>query len=104
MRGDVYELRSPRDVRGHEQAGRRYAVVVQNEDILTSTRLVAPTSTSAQIASYRPEVEILGRGTLVLVEQMRAVDPSRLGRFVGRLSLADQQEVDHALKRVLALR
>ena len=40
---------------------------------------LAPTSTSALAASFRPEIEVLGRRTRVLVEQTAAVDPQRLG-------------------------
>jgi mRNA-degrading endonuclease toxin of MazEF toxin-antitoxin module len=42
-------------VRGHEQRDARDAVIVQAEEFLDlSTTLVAPTSTSARPASYRP--------------------------------------------------
>ena len=37
MRGDVYQLRSPRGTRWHEQRGARYAVVVQSDDLPLST-------------------------------------------------------------------
>lgn len=104
MRGDVHVLKAPKGARGHEQQGRRYAVVVQSDALFSSTTIVAPTSTSAQFSSYRPEIEIEGRRTLVLVDQTRVVDPVRLGPFVGRLDLADMQEVDRALKTVLDLR
>ena len=69
MRGEVYRLRSPRGARGHEQAGVRYAVVVQSDLLPLSTWLVAPTSTSARAATFRPEVSIEGRSTKVLAEQ-----------------------------------
>jgi len=78
-------------------------VVVQSDDVPLSTWLVAPTSTSARPASFRPQIDIDGELTLVLVEQTTAVDPQRLGERVGRLSLAAQQDVDGALKTVLAL-
>jgi len=103
VRGDVYRLKSSRDARGHEQRGRRLCVVVQSDDVPLSTWLVAPTSTSARPASFRPQIDIDGELTLVLVEQTTAVDPQRLGERVGRLSLAAQQDVDGALKTVLAL-
>ena len=79
MRGEVYRLRSPRGAQGHEQAGTRYAVVVQSDLLPLSTWLVAPTSTSARAATFRPEVFIDGRPTRVLAEQTSAVDPERLG-------------------------
>lgn len=103
MRGDVYQLNAPRGSRGHEQAGRRYAVVVQSDDLPLSTTMVAPTSTSARPTSFRPTITIDGVATHVLVEQATAVDPSRLGDFAGRLSWDELQGVDEALRLVLAL-
>lgn len=103
MRGDVHRLRAPRDQRGHEQAGSRFAVVVQSDLLPLSTLLVAPTSTSAQPASFRPEVVVAGRGTRVLVEQTAAVDPTRLGDRVGQLTLDEMQQVEAALRVVLAI-
>jgi mRNA interferase MazF len=69
-----------------------------------STVIVAPTSTRALAASFRPEVTIRGRQTRVLVEQLGAVDPARLGRGAGHLSSAELASVDDALGVVLALR
>ena len=104
MRGDVYRLRAPKDIRGHEQAGARFAVVVQSDDLPLSTWLVAPTSTGRREASFRPEIEIDGVQTRVMVEQLAAVDPeTRLGEFAGRLDVAQLQSVDAALLTVLGL-
>lgn len=103
MRGEVYRLRAPRGARGHEQAGSRYAVVVQSDQLPLSTWVVAPTSTSARAASFRPEVEIGGRSTRVLAEQAAAVDPSRLGDRAGTLTFEELRRVDAALRLVLDL-
>lgn len=104
MRGDVYRLKAPRDARGHEQAGPRYAVVVQSDDLPLSTWLIAPTSTGRRPASFRPEIEIDGVATRVLVEQLTVIDPElRLAGFVGRLSTAELAALDDALRAVLAL-
>jgi mRNA interferase MazF len=103
VRGDVYELKAPRDVRGHEQSGNRFAVVVQSDLLPLSTWLVAPTSTSARPTSFRPEVDINGKTTSVLVEQTAAIQPERLGRVVGHLSQREMTAVDTALRTVLGL-
>ena len=103
MRGEVYRLRVPRDRRGHQQAGSRYAVVVQSDLLPLSTWLVAPTSTSARAASFRPEVEVQGQITRVLAEQTTAVDPERLGPPVARLTWDELRQVDAALRLVLDL-
>lgn len=103
MRGDVYRLRAPRDARGHAQQGHRFAVVVQSDLLPLSTWLVAPTSTSARPASFRPEIELNGKTTRVLAEQTAAVDPERLGEPAGRLTVEEMADVDAALRIVLGL-
>lgn len=104
MRGDLYRLRSPKDVRGHEQGGPRFAVVVQSDDLPLSTWIVAPTSTGRREATFRPEIEIGGVRTRVVVEQLTVVDPeTRLGDFAGRLDAAELRAVDAALLTVLGL-
>lgn len=104
MRGEIFRLRASRGSRGHDQSGTRYAVVVQSDELPLSTLLVAPTSTAARAASFRPEVEIAGRVTRVLAEQTAAVDPSRLGESVGYLSFDEVRRLDAALRIVMALR
>ena len=102
-RGDVHELRLPKGV-GHEHHGRRYGVVVQSDALLPrSIILVAPTSTSARAASFRPAIEVAGESTRVLVEQLGAVDVSRIGDFVGHLTQEEQWGIDIALATVLDL-
>ena len=101
MRGEIFRLRAPRGSRGHGQSGTRYAVVIQSDELPLSTLLVAPTSTAARVASFRPEVDIAGRATRVLAEQAAAVDPSRLGETVGYLSFDEMRRVDAALRIVM---
>lgn len=104
IRGDVYELRL-RGGAGHEQQGRRYGVVVQATALLPrSTVLVAPTSRSARPASFRPEIDIEGALTKVLVEQTGVVDTTRVGALVGHASPEEQWGIDDALRVVLELR
>lgn len=102
-RGDIFSLRLPKGT-GHEQHGNRYGVVVQSDALLPrSVVLIAPTSTSARSASFRPEIEIGGTETRVLVEQMGAVDINRLGDLAGHLSSEEQWGVDAAILTVLGL-
>ena len=103
MRGEVFALKAPRATSGHEQGGRRFCVVVQSDDLHLSTWLVSPTSTSARPAVFRPEIDLSGEPTLVLVEQTTAVDPERLGASVGFLSIDELARVDAALRIVLAV-
>lgn len=65
--------------------------------------LVAPTSQSVRAASFRPEVDVAGQMTRVMVEQLRALDVRRLDDFEGHLSAGEMRAVDEALELVLAL-
>ena len=83
-RGEVFRIRRPG--RGREQRGSRYGVIVQADEFLgLSTVLIAPTSRNAAAATFRPEAEVAGERTLILVEQLRAVELERLGESAGRL-------------------
>lgn len=102
-RGEIYRIRFPRG-KGREQAGVRYGVIVHAGELLgLSTAIVAPTSTSAAAATFRPQIEIEGRPTRVMVEQLRALDIERLDQLAGRLSAREVGAVDQALALVLDL-
>ncbi len=102
-RGDIFVLRLTKAT-GHEQRGKRFGVVVQADPLLPrSVVLVAPTSASARPASFRPEIEVEGVPTRVLVEQLGAVDITRLGDLAGRLTPEELWGVDTALQTVLGL-
>ncbi len=101
MRGEVYRL--PARGRGHEQRGRRFAVVLQPDWLSLSTWIVAFTSTSARETSFRPSVVIADQETLVMCDQLDTVDLDRLTEPVGFLSIQEMQQVDEALSLVLDL-
>jgi mRNA interferase MazF len=69
-----------------------------------SVVVVAPTSRRARPASFRPEIEVDGETTRVLVEQVSAIDAGRLGRLVGHVTPEQQWGIDEALLTVLGLR
>jgi mRNA interferase MazF len=103
VRGDVRAISLPRS-RGHVEHGRRYAVVVQADDLLTlSTVVVCPTSASTPEASFHPEVVIAERPMRVMCEMVGAVDAGALGEHVGHLTLDQMRSVDEALLLVLDL-
>jgi mRNA interferase MazF len=102
-RGDIFTLRLAKGV-GHEQRGRRFGVVVQSDAFLPrSVVLIAPTSRSARPASFRPEIEVEGVPTRVLVEQVGAVDLGQLGDLVGHVTAEERWGIDIALLTVLGL-
>lgn len=103
LRGDVYRFKLPKGV-GHEQHSDRYGVVVQAAEFLPrSVVIVAPTSRRARAASFRPEIDLDGTTTGVLVEQVGAVDARRLGELAGHLSPEELWGIDDALLAVLGL-
>ena len=103
VRGDVHAITLPRK-RGHVQQGRRFAVIVQADDLMTlSTVLVCPTSRSAFPASFHPEITLLDQPTQVLCEMTGAVDARMLDEQVGHLGLEDLRAIDDALLLVLDL-
>ena len=104
VRGDVHAITHPRP-RGPVQHGRRFAVVVQADDLLVLSAIaVCPTSSSTPPASFHPEVEIDGQPTRVMCEMVGAVDARMLGEHVGNLTLDEMRSLDDALQLVLDLR
>jgi mRNA interferase MazF len=104
VRGDVSAIKLPPG-RGRVQHGRRFAVVVQADDLLAlSTIVVCPTSRSTPAASFHPEVTIGDAETRVMCEMVGAVDARVLGEQVGHLSFDELRRVDEALELVLDLR
>jgi mRNA interferase MazF len=102
VRGDVHAIKLPRG-RGHVH-GRRYAVVVQTDDLLAlSTVIVCPTSTSSPSASFHPEIELGGERTHVLCEMVGVIDARNLGEHVAHLRYDELRAVDDGLSLVLGL-
>jgi mRNA interferase MazF len=103
IRGGIYEANFGQAKRGFEQRGERFAVVMSRHPANWSVVLVVPTSTGAQAAIFRPEVEVVGRQTRLLVDQMRAIDTRYLGRNVGFLDRIGMAELEHTIAEYLGL-
>ena len=78
-------------------------MVVQADDLMFATVLVAPTSRSTPRRLFRPTITLNGEGTQVLIEQTSAVAPERLGEFVGRVSLDELGAINDAPRLALEL-
>jgi mRNA interferase MazF len=103
VRGDVHQINLPGQ-RGHVQRGRRYALIVQADDLLAlSTVVICPTSRSAFAASFHPEITVADQQTQVLCEMVGAVDARALGKRVGHLAHDELRAVEDALLLVLDL-
>jgi mRNA interferase MazF len=103
IRGAVYRIDVGRP-RGHEQGGRRLGLVISPSDSPLSVVTVVPTSTSAGPSIHRPELEIGGQVTRVLVDQVRSVDTGYVaGDPVDFLNRDELGEVELALAHYLGV-
>jgi len=104
IRGAVYRVDLGEAKRGHEQCGKRLGLVLSPTSMPWSVVTIVPTSTSAQEAVFRPSLEINGRVTLFLVDQLRSIDTEFLvGDPVYYLERDELAEVEHAVVRYLGL-
>ncbi|MHB8963611.1 MAG: type II toxin-antitoxin system PemK/MazF family toxin [Saccharofermentanales bacterium] len=103
-RGDIYYADLNPSV-GCEQAGCRPVVVIQNNtgNRYSPTLVIAPTTSRTTTKPMLPtHVRIpsgfgIERKSIILLEQIRTIDRSRLGAFVGTLSPSTMIEIDVAL-------
>jgi mRNA interferase MazF len=104
VRGDVHAITLPHR-RGRVQHGRRFAVIVQADDLLAlSTIVVCPTSASTPAASFHPEVAIGDEPARVMCEMVGAIDARALGEQAAHLTVDEMRSIDDALELVLDLR
>jgi len=102
-RGEIYYA-DLNPVIGSEQDGLRPCVVVQNDvgNAHSSTVIIVPLTTTIKKIKLPTHVVIsqacgLEADSLVLAEQIRTLDKSRLGEFVGRVGADEQALIDRAL-------
>ena len=90
---------------GYVLRGPHYAVVVSDEPFnYLSTVVIVPLSTGARSASFRPEIEFMGRCTRALVDQVRAMDKKRLKNYQDNLAETSFfLAIKAALKELFAL-
>lgn len=104
IRGAVYKIDLGDAKRGYEQRGRRLGLVLSITDMPWNVVTVVPTSTSAQAAVFRPELELAGEPVRLLVDQIRSIDVSYVHDDpVDYLGRDDMAEVEHAVCRYLGL-
>ena len=109
-RGDIY-FADLSPVVGSEQGGMRRVLIVQND---TGNRH-SPTVFAAAITSQMGKAKLpthieltsrttgLNRDSVILLEQIRTIDKSRLRERMGRLDDATMKRVDNAINVSLGL-
>lgn len=108
-RGDIYYAQLD-PVLGSEQGGTRPVLVVQNDqgNRHGPTLIVVPITSRMKKHHLPTHVKIrqgigLPKYSIALLEQIRTIDKSRLGAYVGRLEGAAMDGIDAALKISLGL-
>jgi len=102
-RGDIfYAYLNP--VVGSEQGGRRPVLVIQNDvgNKFSPTIVIVPISGKIKKNTLPTHVKIplhtgLKVESLALVEQIRTIDRSRFGEYIGRINAKVQTRIDYAL-------
>jgi len=109
-RGEVYIVELD-PTRGSELKKTRPAVIIQNDidNRYSPITIVAPITSKFDTELYPTEVPVkppeggLRTDSVVLVNQLRAIDKSRLGRRLGALKPATMVLVNDAIAIVLSL-
>lgn len=108
-RGDIYTV-DLEPVRGSEQGKARPALIIQNDvGNRYSPTIIVAAITSGGHARFDVNVVVkapeggLTNDSLILLNQIRTVDKSRLGRYWGRISPQTLAAVDEAIKISLGL-
>lgn len=109
LRGDIFSV-DFEPVRGSEQGKVRPALVIQNDigNLYSPTIIVAAITTGNQ---SRFDVNVLIKApegglvndSIILLNQIRTIDRTRLGRHWGRVSQSTMAQVDEAIKISLGL-
>ena len=102
IRGDMfYADLSP--VVGSEQGGNRPVLILQNDvgNKFSPTVIVAAITSQIDKASLPTHISVdckqLAKNSIVLLEQIRTIDKSRLGKYIGRLDRKHMKGIDQAL-------
>ena len=109
-RGQIYYA-NLNPVFGHEQAGRRPVLIIQNDlgNRFSPTVIVAALSSTLPRKRYPTEVRVtagtanLPKDSVIRLDQIRTLDKRRLENFVGQLDADIMRQVDEAIKISLGL-
>ncbi len=108
-RGEIYYADlSP--VVGSEQGGSRPVLILQNDmgNRHSGTTIVAAITSELDKPQLPTHVIFTADGlkteSLVLLEQIRTIDKSRLGRYVGKADKATMGRIDYAVIKSLGLK
>lgn len=107
-RGDLIFINSDPFV-GSEQSGERPAVVIQNDigNKHSPTVIIAPITSKNKKTNMPTHVQLttkeLEKNSMVLLEQIKTVDKSRICSHIGTLSDEEMKQIDKALRISLGM-
>lgn len=110
LRGDIYYA-DLNPVVGSEQGGVRPVLIVQNDigNLYSPTVIVAAITTKDLKAEIPTHISVGGtenglkKDSMVLLEQVRTIDRTRLHEYIGHLGIRSMNRVNHALTISLGL-
>lgn len=110
-RGEMYYA-DLNPVKGSEQGGNRPVLIIQNNkgNFHSPTVIVAAVSGKVYTKANLPTHHIvrayagLTEESIILLEQIRTIDKSRLGDYIGQLDEKDMKRVDQCLAISLDLK
>ncbi len=103
-KGDIYYA-DLTPVVGSEQGGVRPVLIIQNDvGNRFSPTVIAAAITSRQGKRILPthirledDLQGLHNNSMVLLEQIRTIDRTRLREYIGRLNVSTMHEIDHVI-------
>jgi|SRR3989344_7532682 len=106
-KGEIWLVELP-SVDGHEQIGKRPAIIISETE--TNIAIIIPLTSNIQALRFPNVIEVrpskkngLGMISVALIFQIRAIDKKRVKSKIGDLGLPILEEVDNNLRKMLSL-
>ncbi|MEA2074273.1 MAG: type II toxin-antitoxin system PemK/MazF family toxin [Euryarchaeota archaeon] len=107
--GDIYLVDLPQ-IGGHEQMGKRPAIILQEDEYNLPTVLIVPLTTKMKALDFAGTILIksddrnhLDRESIALAFQLRAIDRKRLSKKIGKLRVDQITKLQSLIKELLGI-
>ena len=96
-RYDIYLVKLNPTVGSEIQKTRPCIVISPNEMNMLKTVIIAPMTSKGFDFIFRPNIEFEGKNGLILLDQIRTVDKTRLIKNIGKVDLEKAKEMSSLL-------